>query len=586
MIDRRDFLRLGIGAGGMACGGMLPALLSGQEPSLLSGQEVASGRGIVAHGTSGAVATVNEYATNAALRILRAGGNAADAAIAAGVMLSVVDGFNSGIGGGCFILARNAEGKVLAIDGREMAPQAAHEKMFFVNGVPQTELSQTGALASGVPGSIAAYDLLSKQMGTGKWQASFQQAADVAEEGFTISQQYAARLRSVASEMIRFDAAREIFFDQQESPRKSGDRLVQRDLAQLLRQIAVDGSEAFYRGDFAAKTDRWMRDNGGIVTAEDLTGYRVVEREAVTTDFRGHLVIGFPPPSSGGVHVAQILSLLERFDLSDLYQSNRVAYYHVVAEAMRLAFADRAKFLGDPDFTAVPRGLLDSDYLQRRSQLIRIDQRMGTVLEGDPPANSGNFSDKPRHTTHFTVVDQQGNWVAVTATVNTTFGSKVVIPGTGVVMNNQMDDFAIAPGVPNAFGLVGQAANAPAGGKRPLSSMSPTIAVGPEGPVVTCGAAGGPRIISATTQILLNHLALGMDLETAMRAVRVHHQWRPDQLVVEESMDPAIRKGLEGLGHELKTTSAVATAQAIGRGADGQLTAVGEPRLPGVAAAY
>jgi gamma-glutamyltranspeptidase/glutathione hydrolase len=527
---------------------------------------------------------VRREAAEAALAMFARGGNAADAAVAAGLMLAVVDGHNSGLGGGCFILARSGNGEVLAIDGREMAPAAAHAEMYLRDGRPQPRRSRTGALAAGVPGAVAAYHELSQRMGEGLWAEAAELAAEVAAAGHRVEPPQASRLRSVRRQIAPFPATRDIFLRPSGEPYRAGDLLVQTDLAGTLRALASDGPAAFYQGDFAERTARWMADHEGLITREDLSAYHTVDRAPTQSSFRGCEIIGFPPPSSGGVHVAQILSMLERFDLQRMASNDPASYYHVVAEAMRLAFADRAVFLGDPDFAEVPRGLLDAEYLRRRGQRIEVAKRMGEIGAGAPPRlRTDLFSREPRHTTHFSVADNDGNWVAITATVNTTLGSKVVVPGTGVVLNNQMDDFAIAPGVPNAFGLLGNEANAPGPGKRPLSSMSPTIALRDAVPVISCGAAGGPRIISATLQILLRLLACEMPLEEAIAAPRVHHQWRPDKLYLEDQIDETVARQLRALGHTTERLSAVATAQAITRDADGTLTAAGEPRLPGVA---
>ncbi len=520
------------------------------------------------------------------------GGNAVDAAVAAALMLAVVDGGNSGLGGGCFILARGVHGEVVAIDGRETAPAAAHGRMFFRDGRPDPSLSQTGALASGVPGAVAAYHRLSEELGTGRWRSAALAAAEQAAEGFPIDARYAARIASSAERLGRFEGSRKVFFDADGEPRKAGERLVQPDLAVTLQELASDGPDAFYRGRMAELTARWMQENGGMITEEDFRHYRIRHREPVESAFADHRILGFPPPSSGGIHVAQILGMLKRFDLASMYDEDPIAYYHVVAEAMRLAFADRAVWLGDPAFADVPRGLLDEEYLDKRSAMIDPEGRIPVVTAGGPPGVGVDlFGRLPRHTTHLTAADEAGNWVAITATVNTTFGSKVVIPGTGVVMNNEMDDFAIAPGVPNAFGLIGTEANAPAPGKRPLSSMSPTMVLRGDQPVLSCGAAGGPRIITATAQIVLRALALDEPLATAVAAPRIHQQWRPNELWVEQRLDQRIVDGLAQLGHSIRRSSGLATAQAIAitefSGAEaGQITAVAEPRADGHAAAY
>ncbi len=568
-------------------GGRLVDTACGQDAAKPAADS-SSRLGVVARGNRAAVATVQEKATEAGLEMIRRGGNAADAAVAAALMLAVVDGHNSGLGGGCFIVARSADGTVTAIDGRETAPAAAHPKMYFRDGAADSRISQTGPLASGVPGAVAAYHELSRRLGTGKWRQAASMAADVAAEGFAIDDGMARRLDLVADEMARYEGSRAVYFGEDGRPLGGGETLVQTDLAETLSEIANDGPDAFYKGRFAELTDAWMRSHGGLITAGDLAGYECRLRQPVRSGFRGHDVIGFPPPSSGGVHVAQILGLLERFDLKSLAAESPATYYHLVGEAMRLAFADRAVYLGDPDFANVPRGLVDPAYLADRSKRLHPKRRIDSVAAGDPPNSEkhGYFGGKDeRHTTHLTAADAEGNWVAITATINTSFGSKVVIPGTGVVLNNEMDDFSIAPGVPNAFGLVGTEANAPAPGKRPLSSMSPTIVLKGGRPVVTCGAAGGPRIISATAQILLRHLACGAPIEQAIAAPRVHHQWRPDQLLVEPAVGAAVIEQLQAMGHTLKTNSAIATAQALALQRDGTLVAAGEPRLPGFAGA-
>ena len=556
-----------------------PRKLVAQQATLSPATATAGTSFQVASGRRAVAATVHPLATEAAMETFRQGGNAADAAVAAGLMLGVVDGHNSGLGGGCFILARSADGTVMAIDGRETAPAAATPTMYFRDGQPVPALSRTGPLASGVPGAVAAYHRLSTTLGTNRWAAATEAAAEVAEEGFFITRSYATRLASVAEELRQFEASREIFLHPDGTPLAAGERLAQPALARTLRELA-DGPDAFYRGRFADLLDRWMRRHDGIMTKEDLAGYQTVDRQPVMSSFRQHQVLGFPPPSSGGIHVAQILGMLERFDLAAIHADRPVLYYHLVAEAMRRAFADRAQWLGDPDFTRVPLGLVDPDYLQRLSASIREDRVTEGIEAGMPPgADERFFGNANRHTTHLTAADDEGNWVAITATVNTTLGSKVVIPETGVVMNNEMDDFAIAPGIPNAFGLLGREANAPQAGKRPLSSMSPTIVLRDEQPVLTCGAAGGPRIISATVQIVLRVLGLGDDVATALAAARIHHQWRPDQVSVESRLDTTISDGLRELGHQVQRGGSIGTAQGIGRTAGGQLIAASEPRV-------
>ena len=318
------------------------------------------------------------------------------------------------------------------------------------------------------------------------------------------------------------------------------------------------------------------------LTSEDFSRYEFKEREPLITHYRGYTIVGFPPPSSGGVHVAQILSILEHFELNALEKQNPASRVHVMAEAMKLAFADRAYWLGDPDFVNVPKGLVDPAYCADRAKKIKLNSTMSGIAHGDPPA-AGYFE---KHTTHIAAADEAGNWVAITATVNTTFGSKVIVPGTGVVLNNQMDDFSIQPGTPNAFNLVGGDANAPAGGKRPLSSMSPTIILKGDQPIMTLGAAGGPTIISQVVLAATNVLDLHDDLGTAIGRTRFHHQWSPDRLTIEDTAPSDLIAGLAKRGQKIEKTSSMGVTQAILRLPDGRFAGASDPRVNGKAAGW
>lgn len=525
--------------------------------------------------TESAAATVHPLASAAAQAAIRRGGNAIDAAVAAAITLNVVDGHNSGIGGGCLILLRTADGKIIAVDGRETAPAAAHRELYLRNGKADTSASQTGALASGVPGALAAYDHVQRRFGKLKLADVVLPAAELAERGVPLSPTKAASLAGVADQMRQFKASREIFFHESGRPLRAGERLVQRDLASTLRKIAEHGVDWFYCGPFAERTAKWMKTHGGIMTAEDFANYRPIQREPVVSRYRGHTIIGFPPPSSGGIHVAQILNILDQFELSKMPVDERA---HVMAEAMKLAFADRAYWLGDSDFVPVPRGLIDRDYAQELAGRINLERATKVPRHGQPPKLEDQFFGN-LHTTHFSVADAEGNWVAITATINTAFGSKVVIPGTGVVMNNEMDDFSIQPGVPNAFGLVGAEANAVAAGKRPLSSMSPTLVLNAQDQVIlACGAAGGPTIINQVVQTIVNRLDLQMPLEAALAAPRLHHQWKPDVIRVEKTMPQEVITGLKKRGHQIQLTDRLGYSQAVGL-LDDELQAMRDPRL-------
>jgi gamma-glutamyltranspeptidase / glutathione hydrolase len=526
------------------------------------------------------VASVSPEATDAGLAVLQSGGNAIDAAVAVAFTLGVVDGNNSGLGGGCFLLIRTGTGRMVAIDGREKAPAAATRDMFVREGKPQTELSQTGALASGVPGALAAYEYAVNQFGRRKLGQLILPAADLAERGFAVTAGYAKLLNSVSNEMAGFSASRAIFFHQGR-PLREGHWLKQPDLAASYRAIASHGTKWFYRGSFAKQTETWMRENGGLLTRRDFRTYSIALREPVVSRYRDWQIIGFPPPSSGGVHVAEALNILERFDLTRL---NPPQTYHLIAEALKLAFADRAHWLGDPDFVRVPRGLLDVGYAARLSANVSLDQATPAASHGIPPGWETDVFRK--HTTHFSVADAAGNWVACTATINTSFGSKVVIPGTGILMNNQMDDFSIHPGTTNYFGLVGAEANAVAPGKRPLSSMSPTLVLKAGRPVAALGAAGGPTIISQVVQQLVWMLDFGMNPAEALRQPRIHHQWLPDELVVEKGLPLETRTALAGRGHVLREVRTLGACQVIAENPQGDLSGSADPRSHGKAAGF
>lgn len=533
----------------------------------------------------GMVATVNPLATEAGQAALKNGGNAVDAAVAAALTLGVVDSHNSGVGGGCFILIRRADGKLIAIDGRETAPAKAHRDMFLRDGRPDTELSQTGPLASGVPGAVAAYSLALEENGRLKLGDLLLPAAKIAEDGFALDRICASRIKEKAGVIARFEATRKILLKPDGSPYREGEILKQPDLARTYQALAKHGPDWFYRGEFAERTSAWMAGNGGFLTAEDFAAYRAKLREPLVTKYREYTIVGFPPPSSGGVHVAQMLNILEPFDLKSVYRQDRADFVHLVTEAMRPAFADRAHWLGDADFAKVPRGLVDKRYAAGISKLIDPARTGRLVTRGEPPAATTELFEK--HTTHIAAADAEGNWVGITATVNTTFGSKVIVPGLGVIMNNQMDDFSISPGVPNAFGLMGGEANAIEPGKRPLSSMSPTIVLKDERPVMTVGAAGGPKIITQALLTIVNHLDLDMPLAEAVAAPRFHHQWSPNELSVESNFPAPLVAQLREKGHVVKTTASVGVTQAIGVSDDGKtLIGVSDPRVPGKAAGW
>jgi gamma-glutamyltranspeptidase / glutathione hydrolase len=542
---------------------------------------LASSTGAAPEATHGMVASVNSLATGAGLTVLKQGGNAVDAAVAVGLTLGVVDPQNSGIGGGCFMLIHLAGGTNICLDGRETAPAAATRDMFVRNGRGDTQLSQTGPLASGVPGEVAAFDFAVRHFGKKTLSELILPAADLAEHGFKVGSGCANALESVAAEMRPFKSSTAIYFPNG-APVRAGEILRQPELAATYRNIAARSADWFYRGPFAQAVENWMKANGGLLTAVDFAGYHAELREPVESSYRGFDVVSFPPPSSGGVHVLEMLNILESYNLKAMDATTRL---HVMAEAMKLAFADRAHWLGDPDFANVPRGLIAKKYAAELAQKISVEHTTAIPSHGLPPDWQTDLFKK--HTTHFCVADDAGNWVACTATVNTSFGSKVVVPGTGVVLNDQMDDFSVQPGVPNAFGLVGGEANAIAPGKRPLSSMCPTIVFKNGQPVIALGAAGGPKIITAVLQELVDMIDLGMTPAEALAAPRIHQQWSPDELMVETKLPAGIKKSLAQRGHKIKELNSMAVSQIVARSPDGK-TFIGaaDPRAGGTAAGW
>lgn len=529
---------------------------------------------------TGAVVTVHPLATKAAEQAFKQGGNAVDATVAAALTLGVVDGFNSGIGGGCFMLIRKPDGTFVAIDGRETAPQKASRDMFLHDGKADPGLSRTGALAIGVPGALAAYDLAIREHGNIDLAEHLGQAAAIAEKGFALDKAYLRRLGQAVKKLRQFPDSARIFLGPDGNAWPSGHSLKQPDLARSYRKIARHTADWFYRGPFALKTEEWMLANGGLISRADLAAYKARRREPVRSTYRGFEIVGFPPPSSGGVHVAQILNILETFDLRSM-PPNSPRFVHHVAEAMRLAFADRAHWLGDADFAPVPKGLASKKYASELARRIHPDKVTNVERHSTPPDADTNLFGK--HTTHFSATDSDGWWVACTATVNTTFGSGVVLPGTGIVMNNEMDDFSAQPGTPNAFGLIGAEANAVAPGKRPLSSMSPTIVLRDGKPVFTVGAAGGPTIISQAVLAIIHFIDHGMTPAKALGQARFHHQWKPNRLLVEKALGQATIDELRKMGHTVKVTDSIGAAQALGLGQAGRpFTGAADPRGRGV----
>lgn len=493
-----------------------------------------------------AIASANAQATDIGLRILAAGGNAFDAAVAVSAALGLVEPESSGVGGGGFFLIQTADGREVFIDARETAPSAAHRDMYLdEKGEPRPRASVDGALAAGIPGLPAAWAHVSKKYGRLPLQKTLAPVSALAREGWVFGRKNVTMMRGREPGLIADGDAAALLLRDGKIPAE-GTRMLNPDYATTIELIAKSDARDFYQGPFARRMVEAVRAKGGIWRAEDLAAYRVVERAPLKFRHRGVDVLTAPPPSSGGVAIAQILNILEGYDFPKLA---RVEQVHLLTESMRRAYRDRAAHLGDPDFVPVPvRLLMSRDYAE--------GLRVGISMKRATPSDElpSIFTRKERtETTHFSIIDREGNRVAVTQTVNLPYGNAVVLPGTGFVLNNEMDDFSIKPGVPNAFGLVGDEANAIAPGKRPLSSMSPTILSSPER-VVILGTPGGSRIIS---MVLLGSLA-AMDGKSAQAIAdlpRIHHQYLPDTLYAEkDALSAEDIEALKARGHQVSVS--------------------------------
>jgi gamma-glutamyltranspeptidase/glutathione hydrolase len=544
---------------------------------------------------NGMVVSAQAHATRAGVEMLRAGGNAVDAAVATAFALGVTEPYHSGIGGGGFLLVRLASGEAFALDARETAPAAATREMFRREGLAK-DASRLGPLSVATPGLVAGLAEALARWGTKPLPEALAPAIRLAEEGFAIGPRH-ARVLGAAAEMgipARFPETARIQLPPGGKPPAPGWRLVQPELAKTLRTIAREGPDAFYRGGIAKAIAAEMERQGGLVKLDDLDAYRTKLREPVRGTYRGLDVLSFPPPSSGGVALVEALQVLEGFDLA-ARGAGSSASLHVVTEAMKLAFADRAYWLGDPDFVDVPVERLVSrayaDALRARIDPPWFRRAPWTWGRGERALRVAGpgFQADDAGTTHLSVTDAAGNAVAITQTVNLLYGSGITVPGTGIVLNDEMDDFAVAPNVPNAFGLVDvRGANAIAPGKRPLSSMTPTIVLKDGRPFLVTGSPGGPRIISTTLLSILNVVDYGMDAQEAVSAPRFHHQWLPDELVLERAIPEDVRDGLRRRGHELEVSARDwSSAQVIVVDPKtGLHTGGSDPRSDGVALGY
>jgi gamma-glutamyltranspeptidase/glutathione hydrolase len=525
-------------------------------------------------------------AADVGLAVLRGGGNAADAAVATAFALAVTFPRAGNLGGGGFLLYRAPDGSHAALDFRETAPQALRATMFVdASGRIDSGRSRNGGLAVGVPGTVAGLAAAHARWGTRPWAELVAPAIRLAEEGVVVSERTAETL---FAETVRLgaDPSAAAIFTKHGAVLREGDRLVQKDLAGTLRAIAAKGAPGFYDGPVAAAIVKGTAGAGGVMTLEDLALYRAMPRTPLTGTYRGRTVVAFPPPSSGGIVLLQALAMLERFDLAASGAGSALTL-HRIAEAERRAFADRTVSLGDPDVVNVPiKALLDPAYLASRAATIRDNRATpsSTILPGALPASEG------MNTLHLSIADERGGAVALSTTLNSWYGAALVAPGTGVLLNNEIDDFSLGKGVANQFGLVGGDANAVAGGKRPLSSMCPTIvesrARGAR-PFLILGAPGGPTIISSVLQTIVHVIDDGMTLQEAVDAPRIHHQWLPDEILHERrALTPEVATGLRGRGHTLTERGPIGNVCAIGLDVEGRYTGAPDPRDEAVAVGY
>lgn len=496
----------------------------------------------------GMVVTAHRLASEVGVDVLRAGGNAVDAAVAVGYALAVVYPTAGNIGGGGFMTIHLADGRSTFLDFRERAPLAATETMYQnAEGAVVEGLSTDGYLAVGVPGPVAGFEAARQRYGTLSREKLLAPAIRLAEVGFVFGPADVAEFADSNEDLAKDPAAAAIFLKPGGSALADGDRLVQADLAASLKVVSETGPDAFYKGAIADKIVAASQAHGGILAKADFERYAVREFKPVTCDYRGYTVASSPPPSSGGVIICEILNVLEGYPLG--YMGFHAAEtVHVMAEAMRHAFVDRNTKLGDPDFVANPIAeLLDDAYAQKIRAKIK-PFRAGVSKDLIPAGFTG---EKPQ-TTHYSIIDEAGNAVAVTYTLNGSFGARVVAAGTGILLNNEMDDFTAKPGVPNLYGLVQGAANAIAPGKTPLSSMSPTVVSKDGKAVMVIGSPGGARIITIVLEAILNVVDHGMTIQEAIDAPRIHHQWLPDRIIFEPfGLSADTQKILAGMGHDV-----------------------------------
>jgi gamma-glutamyltranspeptidase/glutathione hydrolase len=528
------------------------------------------------------VVSDSDLASKVGAKILKDGGNAVDAAIATGFALAVAFPAAGNIGGGGFMVVRMADGRTVAIDYREMAPKASTKDMYLDDKQNVTQDSLIGYKAAGVPGTTMGMWEAHKRFGKLPWNKLVDPSVRLSRDGFVIDREFASSLRGSSTLFKRFPTSWSQFCRDGKFF-EAGEKFSQPDLAITLSRIRDKGADGFYKGETANLIAADMAANKGLMSKDDLANYKVEFRQPQAGSYKGFDILTMPPPSSGGVCLLQMLGILEGYDLKPLGW-NSSEYLHLLVEAMKRSFADRSQYMGDPGFVDVPVAkLLSPEYIKARRE--SIDPAKSTpatsIAPGLEPIKEGE------HTTHFSVADREGNMVSNTYTLNTGFGSGAVVKGAGFLLNNEMDDFAAKPGVPNAYGLIQGSRNSIAPGKRPLSSMTPTIVLKDGKPYLVVGSPGGPTIINTVLQTFLNIVEFGMSVQQAVAAPRFHHQWLPDEVRYETfGVSVDVRKALEAKGHKFaRSASSMGSCNAILVAVDGWRMAGVDPRISGAASA-
>jgi gamma-glutamyltranspeptidase / glutathione hydrolase len=559
---------------------LVPVAVSADPASIIS--PFATARPVIA--AHGMVVSQEAEASRVGLDVLKRGGNAVDAAVAVGFALAVTLPRAGNIGGGGFMLIHRADrNQTIAIDYRETAPAATTKEVFLdANGEADPFKSRFSGLAIGVPGTVAGLELAWRKYGSGKFSFAdlIAPAIAFARQGLTVDDDVADSLPLAARALASHSSSSSIYLRADGAVKQAGDHIALDDLAATLEAVAQGGAAGFYSGPVAQKIVDAVQAAGGRMTMADLAGYRAVERQPVSGTYRGYTVVSMPPPSSGGAHIIEILNILEGFPLAE-QGLNSAASLHEMAEAEKLAYADRAAWLGDPDFVKIPlAGLTSKAYAERLRALISPDRaRPATdIRPGEPQRYESD------QTTHFSIVDSDGDAVANTYTLNLPYGSGLVADGTGVLLNNELDDFAAKPGAANVYGLLGGDANAPEPMKRPLSSMSPTLVFKDGKLMIATGSPGGSRIITVVLQVIVNVIDHGLNVAEAQNASRAHDQLFPDELRIERGISPDTIRLLEAMGHKVVLSPSMGSANTIVRAPDGELTGASDLRQRGTLA--